>query len=120
MTKKFITPELLALVIAEAVKIKAEATPEEIARLNVKTLKPSKYNKCFYGQLSGGHYWNERCKELRRLVETYSVELVTYIEPMSMYYGFTPIEFYIARRGADRKAIIDFVKGETNNLLLTI
>ena len=45
--------QFLADVVAEAIALKKNATPEEIGRLDFDTLRPENKERCIYGQMTG-------------------------------------------------------------------
>lgn len=52
-----------ALVIGEAKKLKANATPNELSKLDFLELNPCRQDRCIYGQMTGDCF-NERAKTL--------------------------------------------------------
>jgi len=127
--------ELIELVHAEIVGIRANATPEEKAKLNFATFNPTN-NQCIYGQMTG--WWSEaRANEItRKSLPNFDNDKMGYesrkhrtFENAIMGTGkyFTPMEvyFYLNNNGdggkvAEHEGIIKFIKGESTGLIITI
>ncbi len=140
ITKK----QFLADVEHEVRAIKANATPEEIEKLNFSRLNPLRPTNCIYGQMTGicnskraEELMNKSC--IRQTVQTkYGVEdfedkSFTEIKGLingeykkstwevssgRTYSYLSALEAYICLKGAKNENIIKFLKGETETLEL--
>ncbi len=126
--------ELLKLVIEEAVNLKNNASLQELSNLNFNTLNPSYSNECIYGQMTGDCFG----KRATYLIEK-SCELVIEdnirlghnlisdtVEPkgVSRYLYFSPIEEFVYtvynRTNGNNERLVDFLKGKTDKLELSL
>lgn len=136
MTKK----EFLQEVVQEAKNIKEHATEKEKDRLDFAWLDPSNVTRCIYGQMSG-HCRSDRALELinkctvrvwespngiyemrdKSFTTTKNKINGTIAEGAKVTGGFmflSLLEGYIAMKGAKNKELIEFIRGETEELSL--
>lgn len=137
MKKTITVLEINALVIAEATKLKKNATLYEIANLDFSNLRTaSKYN-CIYGQMTGNCF-SERAVELIeascKRVFNINISERDKDKKMGKIYGklngkpvtrdeyWSPIEIFIDmernQNNGNNKRLIDYLKGETKKLTL--
>lgn len=130
---------LVELVKKEASKLKKNATPQEIERLDFQILDPEHKRKCIYGQLTKdcfstrAHELINKCAERvyeqdRRKVDfSHSrlngkpkFETNSKYEEQERNGHFSPIECFITFKenqdNGNNEAIIDYLKGETKTL----
>lgn len=116
-----ITTNLKQLVINEAVKLRENATSEELGRLDFGDLDPNNIYDCIYGQLTG-NCESERAHDLFRLCsKPYSGVAYKYKRPTKKNLvgrGRSPIEFYILRESAKNATLIQFLRGERDTLTI--
>jgi len=139
MKKATITVHAMnALVIAEATKLKKNATPEEIADLDFEYLHPSQLDLCVYGQMTGNCF-SDRAAELIKLsckqIFDHNINRKEADAKMGDTYGklngkplddrssyWSPIEVFICmprnQKNGNNKRLIDYLKGETKKLTL--
>ena len=124
--------ELNALVIAEAKKLKKNATKEELDKLEFNRLNTRNVNKCIYGQMTG-YCFNDRAISL---IEQSCTKVLTCDNSVDEIRGFlngspkktsrekywSPIEVFIDRprnkTNGNNKRLVAFLKGETKTLIL--
>lgn len=113
--------------------IKRLATSEEIAKLELSTFDPHTPSKCIYGQMTG-ECSSDRAKELFPKIldiTTMSNTDETYkdIKDTIYFYDkkdkknrysliFTPLEVYLPLRTTNVKQIIEYLKGERDQITL--
>ncbi len=119
-----ITTRLKNEVLAEAAKLRQYATAEERSRLN-NLLNPLDANRCIYGLMTGSCY-SERANVLLRLCAVpYSVDLTEYIRPYREWSSgqsirsFSAIEYYTAQFENPNLALIEYLRGDRNELKIT-
>lgn len=118
--------DLIQKVIAEATKLREHATPAELARLNFATFKPNSPWQCIYGQMCIFCNCERALELLNKCAEPFSengtrFENTTlgfeYRNSLGSVVGvFSAIEFYILRRFAKKKPLVEFLKGERETL----
>lgn len=111
----------------ELTNIKKYATVEELNNLNFYDLNPLDHRFCIYGQLTDSCY-NERATELIKLccntktsfegVDKYS-KLITE-KPRFLNQGHTYVEHFIIHHKEYNQHIVDFLKGETDKLIIKL
>jgi len=100
-------------VIQELHALKKNATPSEIALLDIKTFKAYTKNQCIYGQMTGSCD-SARAKELTpKTTNLYNHDRAV----------FTPLEVYLLRlpreaKKSTHKRIINFLKGGQKTITL--
>lgn len=132
--KNITRAELIPLVIAEAIKLKENSFKYERASLNFDSLDSERPSKCIYGQMTG-NCWNNRATTL---IEKSCERVITNNPNKSGITGaingspigvdrdfyWSPIESYIylnernLKFNKQNKVLIDFLKGETDTLVL--
>ena len=96
--------ELREQVKEEALHLRQNATEQELAKLNYYELRAADPSSCIYGQMTG---WSDskRAKELK-----------IHVTPC----GFSAIEHFLFHETSHNvKALISFLKGETNELIFS-
>jgi len=137
--------QFLADVRTEVESLKQNATPEEVARLNIEDFNPMNMSKCIYGQMTGSCE-NKRAKELMdkacvrvtrddsRKFENKSFDEVAgkingeYTQQTWKPRGWhdrdydylSMVEAYIFLKGSSPKNIMDYLKGEVDTLELPL
>lgn len=107
----------------EAMALRKHATKEELDRLDFYTLDPQSPTRCTYGQLSGDCD-NDRASELIKACAPVLFAAhdfyAQYPLPIEKFltYRWSPIEIYINRDYAKNKNLIDYLKGNRNDLVL--
>ena len=137
--------EFLDAVAHEAKGIKKHAFKTEIGRLNIDFLEPSHSIHCFYGQMTGNCF-SRRAKVLIRKIKpkfmsseistSYSTDTfssmksslkkgvvdemvgVNSVNERSIFSDYTPLELYVTLKGAKNENVINYLKGETKDLVL--
>ena len=126
---------LYPLVLQEAKNLKRKAIKKEKENLNFSKLKPNNWKFCVYGQMTGDCF-NKRAKELidscakrvyipncatRKEIRNAIVNGKPNPEKSRMHY-FSPIEVFIQQLGnkknGNNEALIDYLKGKTEELVL--
>jgi hypothetical protein len=138
--------QFLQDVRTEVEALKANATQEEVGKLDIETFNPMKMDKCIYGQMTGSCE-NERAKKLMdkacvrvtnnkdsRTFENKNFDDVsdningvykrqTWV-PTGWHerdYGYlSMVETYIFLSGSNPKNIMDYLKGEVETLELPL
>jgi len=128
-----ITKELKDLVRDEAAKLKANATGEELNRLNLDTFWAMHSERCIYGQMTGFCRSKRAIKLLSQCAVSFSgcVDEDTWattppvngfvpVKPYHVYEiaAFSPIEVYIAQPQAKNENLIAYLKGEKERLVI--
>lgn len=138
--------DLIADVKAEAEKLKNTATATELARLNIKYVRPDSHSHCIYGQITGSCFsgratalimactprYFERdviewvCTQDEKMPVNEAIRFAngTVVESFAsdrqqrwpMHYS--AIEAYICTEGAKIKNLVGYLKGETDTLEL--
>lgn len=121
--------EYLKEVKKEIINIKKHATAEEIDMLDFFRLNAYNYRQCIYGQMTGNCY-SKRATELIRLccntktsfanVLSSDYELIKEKPRLNglANKGHTYVEHFIVHHEKYNKHIIEFLKGETDKLII--
>lgn len=132
--------EFKSLVIDEAVKLKAAATKDELSKLDFENLDGNSSYRCIYGQITG-HCYSKRASQLLTQCamgvvhksdtfkkDDFRAILKSDIRPMAVQYDtfyenwsdrcFSAIELSLFDMIEWHKPLIDFLKGETDTLVL--
>ncbi len=131
---------LIPLVIAEAIKLKDNATREEINNLNIARLDANDVTSCIYGQMTGNCYSKRAvslielsCEKVIRVSTKTCVNGTLNGSPVKAIRDFywSPIEVFIYRnqfnggkrisksvKQDENKKLVAFLKGETEILTL--
>lgn len=119
-----ITKKLKKLVLKEADNLKKFATVAERSNLNFDRLRPNNASHCIYGQMTGRCY-TKRAEELLNQCtvpykDVYDVKKRTKDKTFKdgVFRAFSPIEMYILEQGAKNENLINYLKGETDQLIL--
>lgn len=121
--------ELKKLVKDEADKLKQFATADELVKLDFDQLSPRDMTRCIYGQIAGVCF-NERAVELlnkcaKPLIDDYGdyfdgidLRLTERPERFDNHdeRWFSPIEVYITQREANNENLIQYLRGEVEDL----
>lgn len=120
-----ITEELKTLVADEAQHLRTFATKEERERLDFSNLHPANDKRCIYGQMCRGCFTDRATELVAQCAKPFSKFLTDY-EPVPEEEGwvnkystrlyFSPIEYYIIQKGANNENLINYLKGETDQL----
>ena len=141
---KITRKQFLADVKAEVEALKANATPEEISKLNFETFNHMKPKDCIYGQMTGDCK-SPRAKELMDSacvrvmkdisgVQTIAGESFSFVQKYingeytgqtwgkhGRYWEFlSMVESYICLSGSKPENIIAYLKGEVETLVLPL
>lgn len=125
--------DLFRAVVAEAKKLKEEATSKELAKLNY-AVNAHFPHKCIYGQMTG-YCFNVRAQKLIKactpvlLASGLSYSIKSYNDIKNIPSSgldvtdngrmrFSPIESYIALEGAQKHVLVAFLKGEKDKLFI--
>jgi len=113
--------DLKQLVIEEATNIKLYATEKEIDNLDIGTFDAENGNRCIYGQMVGNCFSYEANLLLNKCTKPYSRELHVVTSPINDEFinnrsEFSPIEYYILQPKSKNKTLIDFIKGDIQEL----
>jgi hypothetical protein len=138
--------EFLQDVRIEVEALKANATPREVAKLNIETFNADSKSLCIYGQMTG-NCSSYRAKELmdascvRVTNSSYEIENRPFDEVAEKINGdyagqtwredwgqtyyrrfsyLSMVEMYIFLKGASPKNIMDYLKGEVETLELPL
>lgn len=127
-----ITAELERKAWQEATRLKRQVTTEEINRLDLETLDPSKRVFCIYGQMTGDCYSKRAEYLLDKCALPYEGDLEQWDNNGTRYYWrswegffarllgksdqreFSFLEAYIAQPEADNAKLIAFLKDEAD------
>ena len=127
--------ELLELVAEEAALLRKNATPQELAKLDLYTLDPSNANRCIYGLMTGDctspraeSFIRTCCKKYVMAKSKSLAGGLEYFETTSDFRSrigyvwdcFSPIELYISLRSTNPNNLISYLTGETDNIELRI
>lgn len=124
---KRISSKLKQEVTQEAKNIRKYATKDERARLDFERLIPQSPRRCIYGQMTGTCRSSRAIQLLSKCALPYwsfkTSRKLPEAKRKNTSYGesdiyFSPIESYIMQPKADNKALIAFIKGETDTLSL--
>lgn len=125
--------ELLELVAEEAALLRKNATPQELAKLNLPVLDPAKANRCIYGLMTGDctstraeslimtcckKYLRNKSKSLERGIVSFETTSDFQSRVGYVWICFSPIEVYISLSSANLSNLIFYLKGVTDNLEL--
>lgn len=120
------TEEYFDLVCKELQYIKQNATQEEIAKLDFKTLDPDNVNFCIYGQMTGYCYGNRATELIHSLGLKMSFRLVDdksdlrFVSPRfedEKYYSHTFVEHCIHIFPQYNKSFIDYLQGRADETI---
>ena len=118
------------LVIEEATNLRKHASKKELNKLSFNRLHPKNTLLCIYGQIADGCF-SLRADELikkcasrgyhsKSSEEIYDCKINGPIKNLSRSYFWSPIEVFIVQErnqeNGNNKLLIDFLKGETNEL----
>ncbi len=121
-----------ALVIAEATKLKKNATKNELHSLDISILDTTSVNQCIYGQMTGNCF-TSRATELIELSCEKVFKRIFHMEKITgelngspkgehRCFYWSPIELFIDskrnRTNGNNKRLVDFLKDETQTLKL--
>jgi len=134
--KKYLKSQFILDVKKEASLIKKHATGEEIDKLSFIKLRPTNYDECVYGQMTG-NCRSERAIELIKKCCQRSIENLCPMERNTIEFQEIPpnvngktidddrvykflsaLETYILMKGAKNKQLISYLKGETKTVKL--
>ena len=118
------TNELKKLVIEEATKLKQHATKTQLRKLAYLTLNGTSTKNCIYGKMTGDCYSREATRLLNLCATPYSSSINELTDPNQEIFKegyfvravYSPIEYYIADQNAEKKALVDFLKGKRETL----
>lgn len=121
-----VTKRLKLAVIEESTKLRQNARPSERARLNYFELSPQNTFLCIYGQMTGNCFSRRSSVLLELCAVPYSSSLERSRNPNldsfpKFRYArdtFSAIEFYIVQPKAKNKKLVEFIRGEINDLQL--
>lgn len=133
--KGYIKQEFYDLVRQEAISLKRHGFKKELARLDFETLDPGNSDYCIYGQMTGSCFSNRakslilKCAPLMvgGVVEAMYINGVPKNKMFILHKDqpgihdrayFSPIENYINLFSDDSEYLINFLKGETDELIL--
>lgn len=114
-------------VMKEINAIKKHATKEQIDKLNFKELRPSEYNNCIYGQMTGNCESKASLKLIRKCC-TRTVDAIgdlfqgsyTASRSKRTNENFSLLERFIYMESQNNEDIIAYLRGEKKELELTI
>jgi hypothetical protein len=134
---------LITDVKKEATALKANATSQELGRLNLSSLDSDNQINCIYGQMTGlcrnaraseliwkccPRYFRNRHdvdirKDVQKILPLMVKETIRGIEHLDAFmedrlhlYHLSAIETYILLPNANKKHLIDFLKGEVDDI----
>lgn len=121
-----ITKKLKLAVIKEATKLRQHALPSERAQLDYFKLSPQNTLLCIYGQMTGNCFSRRSSVLLELCAVPYSSNLKQSRKPYFVSFSkfryardtYSAIEFYIAQPKAKNKKLIEFIRGEIDDLQL--
>lgn len=118
--------DLIQKVIAEATALRVHATASELAKLNFERLKPNSPWLCIYGQMCDFCNGDRAIELLNKCAEPFSESGVRFEETnLGFEYRnslgpvvgiWSAIEFYILRRFAKKRPLVEYIKGERETL----
>jgi hypothetical protein len=136
--------QLIEGVYEEAARLRQFAKKSELAKLDFDDLRPEVKTLCIYGSMTGNCdslrsvELLKKCATIAVASDDFNGEISCHFEPTlledifirSSYsdkydynyeekYAYSAIETYIVQVGADHKALIDYLKGESDTLDLS-
>lgn len=124
-----ISKDLVELVHIEASRLKENARPDELKKLDFLSLNPELPWYCIYGQITGSCY----STRAHTLIKKCASRVLPTLEPScELTYGtkvnlhtsvnaklsWSPIEVYILQSGSDQEQLINYLKGKRKTLNL--
>jgi hypothetical protein len=121
MVKTYTKKQFIEDVKKEAMALKEHATREELGKLDFTILNPNSGHLCVYGQLTGMCDSDRADELIKECAPRLYVHLDDFVAvPTNNFENFywSPIEKYILDDDAKNKNLIDYLKGNRNDLVL--